>query len=279
MVKASAGEGGYGSTEVGAGTYTLSEVAATGTNPFGYASSIACTLNGKAGPTGAGTSLNVPLTWGDVLSCTLTNKPGAWITLTKHLTPASDPGRFGLRVGQTVVKAGATDGGSGSLGVVPGTYRVTENGASGANLSDYSTSIACTVNGNPGPSANGTTQLNVTVALGDRVACTLTNRRKAQITVAKHLAPSSDPGRFDLKIGGTVVKPGAGDGDLGFRQVGAGTYAVAEAAATGTILGNYTSSIACTKNGSPGPSGNGTSLNVNVSWGDVLVCTITNLRK
>jgi len=278
VVKAGAGDGDSGATTVGAGAYTVSEVAAVGTSLLGYVSSIACTRNGAPGPSGSGTSLNVTVTWGDVLACTITNQPGGAITLTKHLVPSSDPGRFDLRVGQAVVKAAAGEGGSGSIRVVTGSYRVTESGAGGTSLAAYSTSIACTVNGNPGPSVNGTTQLNVTIAKDDQLACTLTNRRRATIRVVKHLVPSSDPGRFDLKIGGTVVKAGAGDGDSGSSQVGAGTYTVSEVAAAGTSLADYTSSIACTRNGGSGPSGNGASLNMNVSWGDVLVCTITNQR-
>jgi FG-GAP repeat/Prealbumin-like fold domain len=135
----------------------------------------------------------------------------AAITVTKHLVPASDPGRFDLKVGQKVVKAGAGEGGTGATGVVPGTYRVSESAAAGTSLSGYASSIACTINGNPGPSASGTS-LNVSVDWGDVLACTLTNRMGATITLRKDLRPSSDPGRFDLKVAGTVVKAGAGNG-------------------------------------------------------------------
>ena len=156
VVKSAAGEGDSGSTQVVAGTYTLSEAAAVGTNLANYASSIACTRNGSPGPSGSGPSLKVTVGWGDVLTCTITNQPGATITLTKDLRPSSDPGRFDLKVAGTVVKASAGNGGSGSLGVLPGTHRVAESAAAGTSLSDYATSIACTLNGGPGPSASGT---------------------------------------------------------------------------------------------------------------------------
>ncbi len=209
----------------------------------------------------------------------------ASISVTKDLIPASDAGRFDLKVAGTVVKAGAGDGDSGGTGVVAGTYRVAEGAAAGTSLSDYATSIACTINGNPGPSANGTTQLDVTVATGDQVVCTITNKRKAQVTLTKHLAPSSDPGRFDLKLSSNtsnlvrVVKSSAGDGDSGSIQVAPGSWTVLESAASGTSLSDYTSSIGCTRNGNPGPSGNGQSLQVTFAPNDVLVCTITNQRK
>jgi FG-GAP repeat/Prealbumin-like fold domain len=209
----------------------------------------------------------------------------ASIGVTKDLIPASAAGRFDLKVAGTVVKAGAGDGGSGATGVVAGTYRVTESAAAGTSLSDYSTSIACTINGNPGPSAHGTTQLDVTVATGDQAVCTITNKRKAQVTLTKHLVPASDPGRFDLKLSSNtsnlvrVVKSSAGDGDSGSIQVAPGSWTVLESPATGTSLSDYTSSIVCTRNGNPGPSGNGASLPLTLSPADVLVCTFTNQRK
>ena len=207
----------------------------------------------------------------------------ATITLTKQLVPASSPGRFDLKVGGTVVRASAGNGTSGSIKLPSGTYRVSESGAAGTSLDDYATSIACTVNGNPGPAASGTTHLDVTAAKDDVVKCTLTNRRKAQVTLVKHLVPASDPGRFDLKLtssnGVRVVRTNAGDGDSGSIKVAPGPWTVVESAVSGTNLSNYTSSIACTRNGNPGPSGNGPSLQLTLSPADVLVCTLTNQRK
>jgi hypothetical protein len=282
VVKSGAGDGDSGSTQVGAGSYSLSEVAAAGTSLTSYASSIACTRNGAAGPSGNGASLKVTVGWGDVLACTITNQRGAAIKLVKQLAPGSDPGRFDLKVGGTVVKAGAGNGGSGSLGVPAGTYRVAEGAAPGTSLSDYATAIACTLNGSPGPSASGTTQLDVTVAVGDVLTCTITNKHKVQVTLLKHLVPSSDPGRFDLKLSSStqvkVVKAGAGDGDSGSVQVAPGTWTVQESAAPGTSLSDYTSSIACTRNGNAGPSGNAASLPLTLAASDVVVCTITNRR-
>ena len=123
----------------------------------------------------------------------------------------------------------------------------------------------------------------MTVAVGDQLKCTFTNKRKAQVTLTKHLVPASDPGRFDLKlISGVlvrVVRTGAGEGDSGSIQVAPGTWTVLETAAAGTNLADYRSSIACTRNGGTGPSGTGSSLPVTLAPADVLVCEITNQRK
>ena len=60
----------------------------------------------------------------------------------------------------------------------------------------------------------------------------------------------------------------------------AGDYTVGETAAGTTSLANYTSQIACTTNGAPSESGNGTSLaGVTVPDEGTVVCTITNTRK
>jgi hypothetical protein len=99
------------------------------------------------------------------------------------------------------------------------------------------------------------------------------------ITLTKHLVPASDPGRFDLKVGSTVVKAGAGDGDSGSKTVNPGTYTIKEVAAAGTTLSNYNGSIACTRNGHSGPTVNGKSMSVTVGAGDELACTFTNVRK
>jgi len=95
--------------------------------------------------------------------------------------------------------------------------------------------------------------------------------------VKKDLIPASDPGRFDLKVGSTVVKAAAGDKDSGSTRVKPGTYTVREIAAIGQ-LSDYTISIACKKNGAPDVSGPGPSISVTVAAADIEFCTITNTR-
>ena len=284
VVKAAAGDYDVGSIVVAPGTYRVSESGVAGTSPSDYSTSIACTLNEKPGPVANGTTqLDVTVADGDHAACEITNRRKARVRLTKLLNPAADPGRFDLKVAGTVVKASAGNGDYGSMQLPAGTYRVSESAAAGTSLDDYAASIACTVNGSPGPSASGTTQLDVTVVEADVVKCALTNKRKAQVTLRKHLVPVSDPGRFDLKLSSSsqvkVVKTSAGDGDSGSVQAAPGTWTVVESAASGASLSDYTSSIACTRNGNSGPSGNSSSLQLTLSPADVLVCTITNQRK
>jgi hypothetical protein len=100
-----------------------------------------------------------------------------------------------------------------------------------------------------------------------------------KIMVVKDLVPAADSGRFDLKVGSTTVRTRAGDGDYGSATVLAGTYTVSEAAASGTALADYASSIDCRRKGISIRSGTGTSLGgIQLKVGDEIVCTITNLR-
>src|ERR671931_251681 len=80
-----------------------------------------------------------------VVVCTITNtrREGS-ITVVKDLNPASDEGRFDLKVDDAVVKAAAGDGDQGSKSVAPGDYTVSEVGANATELSKYDKSIACT---------------------------------------------------------------------------------------------------------------------------------------
>src|SRR5581483_9251591 len=198
-------------------------------------------------------------------------------TLRKRLFPAADAGRFDLKVGSTVVKAGAGDGDSGALDLPPGTYTIKETAVPGTTLSSYASSIDCTLNGATGPSGTGTS-LAVSVAEGDQLDCTFTNERRGTITVRKSLSPAGDPGRFELLVGSTVVKSGAGNGDTGTGSFAPGTYAVSEASDTG-LLSDYFSSVACRKNGKPDVSGSGSSIDVTIGSSDAEDCTITNVRK
>jgi uncharacterized repeat protein (TIGR01451 family) len=100
-----------------------------------------------------------------------------------------------------------------------------------------------------------------------------------KIKVVKDLVPSSDSGRFDLKIDGSTVKSRAGDGDSGYndRLSAHSTHSVSEVASSGTSLSDYDSSIKCTKNGSTIKSGSGTSLSgIPVKVGEYIICTFTN---
>jgi hypothetical protein len=102
--------------------------------------------------------------------------------------------------------------------------------------------------------------------------------QKGTIVVCKALVPSTDYGRFDLKVDSTVVKYSAGNGDCGSGQFNTGMHTVSESGASGTNLGNYYSSVDCvsTYQHQDPP---GTSIYVNLHSGETITCKFTNKRK
>ena len=151
------------------------------------------------------------------------------MTVTKQLEPSADDGRFDLKVDQTVVKANAADGESGTRnGLAPGSYTVSEVVGSaspaGRALSDYVTGIECS-----GETAAQASSKTVTLSAGEDATCTITNTRKGSIKVTKDLVPDTDDGRFDLKVGDEVIADEAGDGGNGTKTgLAPGTYTVSE---------------------------------------------------
>jgi hypothetical protein len=95
------------------------------------------------------------------------------------------------------------------------------------------------------------------------------------LTVNDVIAPSSDPGKFDLQIDGTTAGTGAdvgNGGTTGAIVVYSGSHDVGAAGSGGTNLGNYTSSTSCVDSNGPvaviGDS-------VSVADGQDVVCTVT----
>jgi hypothetical protein len=97
------------------------------------------------------------------------------------------------------------------------------------------------------------------------------------ITVNKHLiSNSSDPAKFNLRIDSVTYAANVGDGGTtGAVAVTTGTHTVSETAGTGANLSNYQARIAC----SDGSAAYGTSMQVTLTAGEQLTCTITNTRK
>jgi len=119
--------------------------------------------------------------------------------------------------------------------------------------------------------------------VGEKVVCTFTNARQTgTIRVVKDLVPATDAGRFDLRVDGTPVRTGAGDGDGGSVTVPTGTHSVGEAVAAGSgaRLEDYVGSTSCTKTSAQGP------VDVPVRAGtidvgpfDDITCVVRNERK
>ena len=216
------------------------------------------------------------------------NCPAGALEVAKSLIPNNDPGKFNLFI-QNVAQANdrVHGGTTGEQPVDPGAFTVGESAGTGTSLGNYTSTIACVdqANGNAvvGTSGTGPTW-SVTVANAADVLCTITNTRNTgKIELVKNLTPDDDLGRFDLWIGGMLLKDEAGEGGTTMEQVvNTGPVALAETADGETDLADYDASIACvdTANQNAAVPASGTTPNwsVTVTHNSDIVCTITNTR-
>jgi len=122
-------------------------------------------------------------------------------------------------------------------------------------------------------------RIDFKVSLYEWVKCWVTNTRDTgTVTITKHVVPAqgtTDTGKFDLTLDGTVKAQDVGDGgSTGALTVPTGDHTVGELAGTGTSLDDYDSSISC-------DDGNGTvsGASISVTKGSTWSCVITNARK
>jgi hypothetical protein len=190
------------------------------------------------------------------------------LTVIKQCVPSGDRGRFRVTIAgadRTVRRTLRCGGETEAIEIAPGTYRVTERGAGGTNLANYDREIGgdCFPDG------------RVVVEEGESATCTINNIRRpkdpklAHLTLHKLCAPSTDAGRFNLRVDGVTLPDahcGTVVGPLALRP---GTYHVSESAGTGTDLSAYTTVVggACAADGS-----------VTLGRGQSATCTITNVR-
>ena len=120
---------------------------------------------------------------------------GARLEVRTALVPASDPGRFALQVdGVTVPGAGAVGhrGATGQIPLAAGQHSVRQLGAPGTDLSRYQSSISCRNAGGIGTvidAVAGSGPMNVNLAPGAHVVCTIVNLRNRQ-SICSRVVPS-----------------------------------------------------------------------------------------
>jgi|GEM_PF-4167428 len=105
---------------------------------------------------------------------------GPTVTVKKSLSPVTDPGRFDLKVGDAVVKAGAGNADSGSTRVADGAgVTISEVATDSANpLTNYDSTIDC----GAGPTVGSSLALS---SVTSDLTCTVTNTRKVVPPPAK----------------------------------------------------------------------------------------------
>jgi hypothetical protein len=265
------------SPDVRPGTYTINETLPAGWDLLGAT----CT----GGPFGAGgaytSNSSFVMNPGDSISCTFTNAKRARITVDKITDPAGDPQLFAF----------ATSGGPNAVNDVfqladatpahatpnlkPGTYKITETTPGGWTLQ----SATCV----GGPFGGGAVYASggpFTLAAGDEVTCTFTNKKLppnlGSITVDKITNPGGSPQLFTFTTAGGAITDvfhlADGTPPHNTLNLPAGTYSVTESIPGGWTLQGAT----CVG----GPFGGGTVYTNGSSFalgaGDQVTCTFVD---
>ena len=238
------------------------------TVPANYDAFVHCGSDSDVPYTGpvALTNVTAPVT------CVVTNKELPQVKVTKDLEPASDPGRFDLRIGGVTRADNAGDGGTtGFVHVDPtGSLTVDELAGDGStDLAKYGSSVAC----DSGKGGSQGTSHSFAAAYGDKVSCVITNTRlQGQVTVNKVWVPADAKGAVTLKIGAFTQVFAAGDTQSFTKSLNTGTVVnVGES----SVPAGFDAFIDCT--GDLAVEAAGSSLDVTVGEAPV-TCTVTNKR-
>jgi uncharacterized repeat protein (TIGR01451 family) len=257
--------GSGNSQGVAAGDYTVSEDQQTNY----HVTVSSCT--GETTPQSATTSLGVTVSPGEHVTCTFTNtRDTGTIEVIKNINPTDDEGTFDLRISGVTKKEDASHGDTtGAVQVVTGNYDVSElAGDVNTSLSDYSTTLTCTKNGQALLTDIATTDSDdFSVATGDTVVCTFTNTRLGHIIVEKQTDPDGSTETFEFDTSYDFANFTLSDGqqnDSG--NLLPGTYSVAELAETGWDL----TSVVCSDQSDPS--------SIDLNPGETVTCVFTNTQ-
>ena len=300
------GDGGTtGEQTLNTGTHNVGETAGTGTDLADYQKSISCvdTANGNAAV--ASTSgdsagpLDVSVTSGSDIVCTITNtRETGKLEVVKDLSPSGDPGKFNLQIDGSTDRGARTWATAGSTGEETAQHRHPQRRRDRRHRHrpgrlpevDQLRGHRQRQRGRGSTTGDSAGPLNVQRHDGSDIVCTITNTRETgKLEVVKDLIPSGDPGRSTSRstaVAERRLATNVGDGGTTSEQtLNTGTHNVGETAGTGTDLADYQKSISCvdTANGNAAvASTTGDSagpLNVSVTSGSDIVCTITNTRE
>ena len=275
VVKADAGNGGFGSTSVSVGrTVTVSETGNTGA----YTTSLRCSGSG-IDQTATGTSTSFEMPNGPV-ECIFTNtRKRNTVTLNKALVPTQDPGRFTLEINDAATATSSNIGHAGSTGAVTvdvgSAVAIRELAGVGTDLANYIPSLSCS-------SFEDTREVTESgfVMPDAPVTCTFTNTRRTNtLELHKVVSPSTDPGKFTLMVDGQSTERSSNVGSGGstgtlLMPIGQ-QINLAELAGTDTDLADYSAQLTCLGVDGPIATVNG-SLTMPAGHVD---CTFTNTRK
>lgn len=271
----------FGTTvnNVPTGSYTVTED--MNTQPYRFvgwyttgSNTYSCT-----NPQGLSLPISVGVSYGSTTDITLCNQRETG-TITLNKTWSGTAGEVNLNIGTTAggsqvttAVAGTTGGTTGAKTVTTGTYYLSETGANGTNLSNYSAVLSCYDNNG----ALSVTNNSVEVTNNENVVCTFTNTRNQGTIVITKTAYGVDGNQaFDFSILGassssqTITPTGSNGTYTGSTQnisVDTGIYSVTE---TNIPTGWTQTGVSCTDMTTNTPLSSNTSFTV--SSGHTVEC-------
>ena len=265
-------------------TYSVTETAATG-----WSMSSDCISSNSD----TETIDNISLQAGETVTCTFTNAQNASLTIVKDATPNDaqdftfDPSanlnsdaNFTLDDDAGAVGENATYSSSMAFSnLAPGTYAVSEiNLPAGWTLSSISCPTATVTIGAAGGFDPGDTGASVTLAAGQNITCTFTNRKHASVRIEKVSIGGIGTFTFTNTIptGPTSLTTQTAGVAVGqtVSNVAPGTYTVTE---VGPPAGWNFTSLNCT-GGGPNTTTSGQTSTIGVDPGETINCTYTNTK-
>jgi hypothetical protein len=213
----------------------------------------------------------------DPSDCVIAQPKAGKLEVRKDLVPDDVTKHFNLQIDAVTKVTTNGDGTTGEVVVPEGNHNVGETAGSGTNLADYTSTISCrdlNGTGNVIASGNGTSLANIPVADGSDIVCIITNTASGSITIVKDAQPNSAQD-FAFTATGTGVSGFSLDDDADgtlsntrvFTNLGAGSYSFAETPVAGWDLTSSTCSDGSTV------------ANVQLSAGENITCTFTNVQR
>jgi hypothetical protein len=164
------------------------------------------------GPLGCGWGPIDPVAEPYVPGLDFGNFRNARLTVIKRLFPASDPGRFDLRVDGNTLRPAAGDNDRATVQLRPtGPFTVDETAAAGTttNLADYRSFVACRVGTHPYQVQPGTVFSPLTLLAAQRARCRFFNIRPGSPAIMiEKLGPGEATAGDTLKFTLVVTNPG-----------------------------------------------------------------------
>ena len=207
------------------------------------------------------------------------------LELRKEIAPTDDNGTFDLFAKQGgVEKLKADDvghngtSGAGGTSVAPGTYDLSEEGAGGTDLNDYTSSLAC--KNRSDNSAVTVTNGSVTLANGADVICTFTNTRDATIQFVKDVVSATDPTKTFVFTGPAWVNSSPYGDNQGETET-ISSFPASDQTVSETREAGWAESVSCTGDTSGDTSvDNANATTVSATFrpdpGENIVCTFLN---